>query len=283
MAFGPGTTTGTDLTQKGSLKAQWPEAAVLENLKGLDADAEARPVIKADAAVFDLANSDGNLLRHNFAAAVQDGTLGTNQVSVQLGSVADTVRATADKEKEERRKQDENLRFIRMLQDIQDRLRGIEDGLAAKYGKNFAEDLARRYLEEEEAERLLAIENEEERRHQIALAIKRRVDSGEIHVSELDEEPRVEEWLKLNEEKADVLKSQAREAIADVKAGEKIEVSEKVAYKAKDLVKEDGLARTFLEASDNSVRESNSKDSNLGELFATSDSSQPKPSTKPFG
>jgi hypothetical protein len=155
--------------------------------------------------------------------------------------------------------------------------------LAAKYGKNFAEDLARRYLEEEEAERLLAIENEEERRHQIALAIKRRIENGEIHVSELDEEPRVEEWLKLNKEKADVLKSQAREAIADVKAGEEIEVSEKVAYKAKDLVKEDGLASTFLEASTNSVRESNSKDSSLGELFATSDSSQPKPSTKPFG
>lgn len=157
MAFGPGTTTGTDLTRKGSLKAQWPETAVLENLKGLDADVEARPVINADAAVFDLANSDGNLLRHNFAAAVQDGTLGTNQVSVQLGSVADTVRATADKEKEERRKQDETLRFMRVMKALNDRLAELEKEMAdlavklrAKYGEDFIGGMAAAHLSEEE-------------------------------------------------------------------------------------------------------------------------------------
>lgn len=157
MAFGPGTTTGTDLTRKGSLKAQWPETAVLENLKGLDADVEARPVINADAAVFDLANSDGNLLRHNFAAAVQDGTLGANQVSVQLGSVADTVRATADKEKEERRKQDETLRFMRVMKALNDRLAELEKEMAdlavklrAKYGEDFIGGMAAAHLSEEE-------------------------------------------------------------------------------------------------------------------------------------
>jgi len=157
MAFGPGTTTGTDLTRKGSLKAQWPEAGALENLKGLDAETETQPVINADAAVFDLANSDGNLLRHNFAAAVQDGTLGANQVSVQLGSVADTVRATAEKEKEERRKQDENLRFMRMMKALNDRLAELEKEMAdlavklrAKYGEDFIGGMAAAHLSEEE-------------------------------------------------------------------------------------------------------------------------------------
>lgn len=280
MAFGPGTTTGTDLTQKGSLKAQWPEAAVLENLKGLDADAEARPVIKADAAVFDLANSDGNLLRHNFAAAVQDGTLGTNQVSVQLGSVADTVRATADKEKEERRKQDENLRFIRTLQDIQDRLRGIEDGLAAKYGKYFAEELAKRYLEKEEAERLFKIEDEEERKHQIALAIKRRVDSGEIHAPELLS-PEYKEWLDTHKEKESVLEAQAKEAIADVKAGKELVVDRQTAYSARTMANNGDLKETFASSALEANRAPIEKDQNLDDLFAVSDSSL-KPG-KPFG
>jgi len=282
MAFGPGTTTGTDLTQKGSLKAQWPEAAVLENLKGLDADAEARLVINADAAVFDLANSDGNLLRHNFAAAVQDGTLGANQVSVQLGSVADTVRATADKEKEERRKQDENLRFIRTLQDIQDRLRGIEDGLAAKYGKNFAEELAKRYLEKEEAERLFKIEDEEERKHQIALAIKRRVDSGEIHAPELSS-PEYKEWLETHDEKEKVLQSQAKEAIADAKAGKEFNGDLDTARKATSNAEEDGLAKTFASSALGSMRGEDAKEGQkIDDLFAVSDSSS-KPGGKPFG
>lgn len=283
MAFGPGTTTGTDLTRKGSLKAQWPEAGALENLKGLDAEIETQPVINADAAVFDLANSDGNLLRHNFSAAVRDGTLGANQVSVQLGSVADTVRATAEKEKEERRKQDENLRFIRTLQDIQDRLRGIEDGLAAKYGKNFAEDLAERYLEKDVAKRLLEIEDKEERRYRIAIEIIKGVDKGEIPETELYKYPQIKEWLELNKEKADVLKSQAQEAIADIKAGEKVEVSEQVAYEANKVVKEDSLSQAFASSVVNALDASSSKGQNLDDLFATNSSVQPKPGGKPFG
>lgn len=282
MAFGPGTTTGTDLTQKGSLKAQWPEAGALENLKGLDAETETQSVINADAAVFDLANSDGNLLRHNFSAAVRDGTLGANQVSVQLGSVADAVRATAEKEKEERRKQDENLRFIRILQDIQDRLRGIEDGLAAKYGKNFAEDLARRYLEKEETERLFKIEDEEERKHQIALAIKRRVDSGEIHAPELSS-PEYKEWLDTHKEKERVLQAQAKEAIADAKAGKELNIAGEVEDQIRHTSSENELSKTFASSVVNALDASNSKGQNLDDLFASSDSAQPKPAGKPFG
>jgi hypothetical protein len=281
MAFGPGTTTGADLTRKGSLKAQWPEAGALENLKGLDAETETQPVINADAAVFNLANSDGNLLRHNFAAAVQDGTLGANQVSVQLGSVADTVRATAEKEKEERRKQDENLRFIRTLQDIQDRLRGIEDGLAAKYGRNFAEELAKRYLEKEEAERLLKIEDEEERKHQIALAIKRRVDSGEIHAPELSS-PEYKDWLDTHKEKERVLEAQAKEAIADVKAGKELNIAGEVEDQIRHTSSENELSKTFASSAINALDASNSKGQNLDDLFASSDSFQAKPNVKPF-
>lgn len=282
MAFGPGTTTGKDLTQKGSLKAQWPEAGALENLKGLDAEAEAQPVINADAAIFNLASSDGNLLRHNFAAAVQDGTLGTNQVSVQLGSVADTVRATAEKEKEERRKQDENLRFIRTLQDIQDRLRGIEDGLAAKYGKNFAEELAKRYLEKEEAERLLAIEDEEERKHQIALAIERRIEKGEIYAPELNT-PEYKEWRDTHKEKAKVLESQAEQAIADVKAGKEFNGDFNTARKANDKAEEDSLAKTFASSAVTTLDASNIIDQDMNDLFAANDGHKPKPGGRPFG
>lgn len=156
MAFEPGATQ-SELTQKGSLKARWPEAGTLKNLKGLDADAEAQPVINADAAIFNLANSDGDLLRHNFAAALWNGTLGVTQVSVQIGSAADTVRATAEKEKEERRKQDENLRFMRMMKALNDRLAELEKEMAdlavklrAKYGEDFIGGMAAAHLSEEE-------------------------------------------------------------------------------------------------------------------------------------
>ena len=281
MAFEPGATQ-SELTQKGSLKSRWPEAGTLENLKGPDADTEAQPVINADAAIFNLANRDGDLLRHNFAAAVRDGTLGVTQVSVQIGSAADTVRATAEKEKEERRKQDENLRFIRALQDIQDRLRGIEDGLAAKYGKNFAEELAKRYLEQEEAEQLLKIEDEEERKHQIALAIKRRVDNGEIYAPELSS-PEYKEWLDTHKEKERVLEAQAKEAIADGMVGKEFNGDFNTARKATSNAEEDGLAKTFASSALGSMRgEDVREDQRMDDLFAVSDNSS-KPGGKPFG
>ncbi|QOJ23780.1 MAG: hypothetical protein HRU78_09045 [Gammaproteobacteria bacterium] len=276
MALGPGTGS-QDLSRKGSLTAHWPEA---DSLKGIEIVPEAVETASPDSSVFALGSRQGDRLRHNFALAVKDGTL--EKSSVQLGPAADAARVMAEKQKEERRKQDENLRFVRMLQDIQDRLRGIEAGLAAKYGKNFAEDLAKRYLKKEEADRLLAIQDEEERKHQIALAIKRRVDKGEIDAPELSA-PEYKEWLETHEEKRSVLEAQAQEAIADVKAGEKVEVSEQVAYKAKDLAKDNGLANTFLDASSNSIREANSGDQNLDDMFASGDSSQPKPNAnKPF-
>jgi len=276
MAFGPGTGS-QDLSRKGSLTAHWPEA---DSLKGIEIVPEAVETASPDSSVFALGSREGDRLRHNFALAVKDGTL--EKSSVQLGPAADAARVMAEKQKEDRRKQDENLRFVRMLQDIQDRLRGIEAGLAAKYGKNFAEDLAKRYLKKEEAERLLTIQDDEERKHQIALAIKRRVDAGEIDAPELSA-PEYKEWLETHEEKRSALEAQAQEAITDVKTGEKIEVSEQVAYEAKDLAKEDSLAKTFLDSALHSFDSSNDKNQNLDDMFASKDPSQPKPGGKPFG
>lgn len=91
---------------------------------------------------------------------MRDGTLGANQVSVQIGPAADTVRATAEKEKEERRKQDENLRFMRMMKALNDRLAELEKEMAdlavklrAKYGEDFIGGMAAAHLSDEELDR----------------------------------------------------------------------------------------------------------------------------------
>lgn len=277
MAFGPD--TNNDLSLKGSLMRQWPGEKVSPPSPARDAAAEPEVAGDPNAAIFRLGDKGGDLLRLNMARLVSDGTLDPEKVGVLLGPLADSVRIASEKRKEEQRKQDANLRFMRALQEVHDRLREIEDKLAAKYGHNFAEDLARRYLKKEEADQILGIKDEEERRHRIALTIKEKINRGEITPKDIDNDPRLKElreWFETHEEKAKILKAEAEQAIEDVKAGKDIEISERKSLEAMHLADKNELKKIFSSSAAISLDDSNPNDKELDNLFASQDAFLPK-------
>lgn len=82
--------------------------------------------------------------------------------------------------------------FIMLQQNIdalQAQVAGIEDGLRARYGENFAEVIAAKYLDEKTAQRLPG-ESDEEYWDRIALEIQRGIEAGEID----PDDPLVKEW-----------------------------------------------------------------------------------------
>lgn len=158
MAFGPD--TNNDLSLKGSLMRQWPGEKVSPPSPAPDAAAEPEIAGDPNAAIFRLGDKAGDLLRLNFARAVNDGTLSHEKIGVQLvGPLADAARTINEKRKEDQRRQDENLRFIRMIKALNDRLADLEQKMAdlatklrAKYGEGFIGSIAAAHLSEKEIE-----------------------------------------------------------------------------------------------------------------------------------
>ncbi len=81
--------------------------------------------------------------------------------------------------------------MILMLDSIDNALRDIQNGLAEKYGEDWAEKLAKKYLDEETYERFMAIDDPKERMHAIRHEIAKRFENGEIEI----DEPEIKEWL----------------------------------------------------------------------------------------
>lgn len=78
-------------------------------------------------------------------------------------------------------------------------LQQIEDQLAARYGENFAENLAAEYLTEESYKRLMSIEDKTERRRQIAIELNKGIEDGSIDKGRIFENADMENWLKVHE------------------------------------------------------------------------------------
>ncbi|VXC98235.1 conserved hypothetical protein [Oceanicaulis sp. 350] len=96
----------------------------------------------------------------------------------------------ADREEKERK---ERL-------DRQILLSNMEDRLEAQYGEHFAENLFADLLEEQlieqdEYARIMAIEDQDERRRAIAAAIQRGIDEGRISPDDLGGHEWAQEWL----------------------------------------------------------------------------------------
>jgi len=64
-------------------------------------------------------------------------------------------------------------------------IRQIEDQLAARYGENFAENLAAEYLSEETYKRLMEVEDKTERRRQIAVELNKGIRDGSVDADKI--------------------------------------------------------------------------------------------------
>ena len=84
---------------------------------------------------------------------------------------------------------------------MSDRLAQIEANLVDKYGEYFAENLAAEYLDEETYKQLMSIEDQDERREQIAIAINQGIENGTIDPDAINENPDFAEWLDARKEK----------------------------------------------------------------------------------
>lgn len=71
----------------------------------------------------------------------------------------------------------------------------IEERMATQYGENFAEDLAAEYLDEETYIRLMEIEDQTERRRQIAIELNKGIQDGTIDADKIHGNSDFEDWL----------------------------------------------------------------------------------------
>ena len=135
--------------------------------------------------------------RHNYYTAAQmqkngDPTIGG--LSINTSGRTDMDYPGSDNQK--KRERDERMLAL-MIHNMT--LQQIEDQLAARYGENFAENLAAEYLSEESYKRLMSIEDKTERRRQIAVELNKGIEGGSIDKGRIFENADMENWLKVHE------------------------------------------------------------------------------------
>jgi len=133
-------------------------------------------------------------VRHNLYIMTKMLEAGDNTIAgIMINQSGRTEFSELGETKDEKRERD--MRFLLLLNDIQQ----MELQLEAKYGENFAEQLAAEHLDEETYNRLMEIEDKDERRREIAKALKEGIDNGTIDPSALDD-PQLREWVDARSE-----------------------------------------------------------------------------------
>lgn len=87
-----------------------------------------------------------------------------------------------------------------LLSMLEAKLVELEKGLIEKYGEDFAEAFAAAYLDEETYNRLISIEDQDERRLAIAEAINEGIRHGAIDPNEISQNPDFKDWLDTHAE-----------------------------------------------------------------------------------
>jgi hypothetical protein len=135
--------------------------------------------------------------RHNYYTAAQmqkNGDPAIGGLRVDMSGRTDMDYPGSDNQK--KRERDERMLAL-MIHNMT--LQQIEDQLAARYGENFAENLAAEYLSEESYKRLMSIEDKTERRRQIAVELNQGIEDGSIDKGRIFENADMENWLKVHE------------------------------------------------------------------------------------
>lgn len=135
-------------------------------------------------------------LRHHYYVAAQ--MHGSDEKSIGGLNVNTSGRHDTAAAVEEKRKQStDDAMFLAMLEQS---LAQIETAMIEKYGEDFAEQLAAGYLDKETYQALMKIEDAEERRRAIALAINEGIENGTIDLNDIYKNPDVRQWLEICDE-----------------------------------------------------------------------------------
>ncbi|SEN38597.1 hypothetical protein [Nitrosomonas marina] len=132
-------------------------------------------------------------IRHNYYTAAQMQNIGDPTIgglTVNTSGRTDMDYPGSDNQK--KRERDERMLAL-MIHNMT--LQQIEDQLAARYGENFAENLAAEYLDEESYKRLMSIEDKTERRRQIAVELNQGIRDGSIDADKILGNSDFEGWL----------------------------------------------------------------------------------------
>ena len=99
-----------------------------------------------------------------------------------------------------KKKRQQAVYDLLMFIELERQLTAIEDMMMNKYGASFAENLAAEYLDENAYKKLMEIEDLEERRKMIALAINKGINNGSIDPGKVYENPDNKDWLDAHAE-----------------------------------------------------------------------------------
>lgn len=129
----------------------------------------------------------------------REGNLDLSQISCNAVFANATNHKNQVLLKENKEKRTADTVFLALLDQIKD----LESYLAATYGENFAEDMVEELhqngkISDEERDRIMAIEDVDERRQAIAELIQDKMRSGEITAADLDDYQWAQEWLSLH-------------------------------------------------------------------------------------
>ena len=143
--------------------------------------------------------SDGEKLAkirdHFLADAIMNEKDPSSSSSINIPQVGAIVAI------KDRKKREEYAKYIATaLKLLNDRLDALEDKLIEKYGEYFAENLAAEHLDDETYKQLMLIDDQDERRKQIAKAINEGTENGTIDKSIINENPDFKEWLDVSKE-----------------------------------------------------------------------------------
>ena len=97
------------------------------------------------------------------------------------------------------KKQQQATSDMLLLAELSRQLEAITNDMIAKYGEDFADNLAAEFLDEETYKKLMEIEAPEERRLAIAKAINEGINNGTIDADAAHNNPDVKGWLETND------------------------------------------------------------------------------------
>ena len=143
--------------------------------------------------------------------------------SVQMRSGMASRQSDEQRKRREakRRTASDDAIFLDLLNQ---RLAPIEATLEAKYGPDFIDQMAKKYLDDETYDRLAAIDDPEERKAAMREELARQHREGRIHITEVD----IEDWLDAYDDAV----SEARQQRDAVVRGEAVAKNASVAFTA---------------------------------------------------
>ena len=155
-------------------------------------------------------------------------TAWNNEREAAAGSIDGVYTRTWDahnkklREAEQQKKRDDVTDLLALLGDM-------EEMLADKYGENFAEDLfsdlhEKGLIDDDEYDRIMAIEDPEERRQAIAAAIQKGLDDGTITMDDLKDHPRAEQWLSMHKDAVEKRNLEAGQGLSGEKSFSELSV-----------------------------------------------------------